>query len=57
MDTEYIESTKSDHVQYHEQTIELLRTNADILSDIAILTNGMLGILIIATLLCIWKLR
>ena len=47
----------TEHEKYHELTIDLLHTNADILREIALISNGMLGMLVIATMILIWKLK
>ena len=52
------EITRStEHQQYHEQTIHPLQVNANILGEIAIISNCMLGMLIIATAIILWKNR
>jgi len=47
----------TEHEKYHELTIKLLQTNADILREIALISNGMLGMLVICAMIILWKLK
>ena len=45
-----------EHEEYHEQTIQLLQASADLLSQIAIMSNAMLSVFVVASVAIIWML-
>jgi len=47
----------SEHEAYHQRTIELLELNANLVGDIAIISNAMLGVFICIGVIIIWQLR
>ena len=47
----------SEHEAYHQRTIELLEQNANLVGDIAIISNAMLGVFVCVGIIIIWQLR
>ena len=54
---EVVMDQTSEHEAYHERTIELLEQNANLVGDIAIISNAMLGVFICIGVIIIWQLR